>query len=128
MENIAIYAIIIKRKRQKLNKKGKIMKSTHHRLITKEEAQKLPSINTSNEPMKSYTKADFMTPGKVAEKFNITTEEASNLMKKLKRHNSSFMLNGRLAMLVVDLGKHGALYLHPMGTSVFQQHLSKQRG
>ena len=103
------------------------MKSVHNKFLTTEEKQKLISMGKTAENKTDYTKADFLTPGKVAEKYGISTEEAKSLMKKLKMHNASFLLNGRLAMLVVDLGKKGCLYLHPMGDIAFQKQLDKQK-
>ena len=104
------------------------MKSVHNKLVTKEEAQKFESVGSVTEPKNDYTKSDFLTPSKVAKKFNVSTEQVRNLMERLDRHNASFILNGRMSKIVVNLGKRGSLYLHPMAIEIFQQRLNQQKG
>ena len=104
------------------------MKTVRNRLITKEDAQKFESVGSAAEPKNDYTKADFLPPSKVAEKFGVSTEKVKTLMQQMERHNKSFVLNGRMARVVVNLGKKGCLYLHPMAIDIFKQHLIQQKG
>ena len=104
------------------------MKSTHGKFATREDAEKFISVGKPGNLASTYTKADFLTPGKVAEKFKISTEEAKKVMKQMKSHNTSFILNGHMSTAVVNLGKSNSMYLHPMATEVFEKHLNKQRG
>ena len=104
------------------------MKLVRDRLITKEDAKKFESVGSVTEPKNDYSKADFLTPGKVAEKFGISIEKVKTLMQQMERHNASFVLNGRMARIVVNMGKRGCLYLHPMATEIFQQRLNQQKG
>ena len=120
MENIAFYAIISK-------KKGKKMKSVHHAFVTTESKQNLVSIGTPSNPNKSFTKADFMPPHKVAKQFNIPIETARELMKTLLIRQTIFVLNGHKAQVVSSLGKEKGLFLHPLATEIFQEFLTKQR-
>lgn len=103
------------------------MKSVHNKFITKEEAQKLKSVGSQAEQKNDYTKSDFLTPSKVAKKFNVSTEQVRKLMEYMERHNTSFVLNGRMSRIVVDLGKRGSLYLHPMATEIFKERLNQQK-
>ena len=104
------------------------MKSTYHQYLTREDAQKLTSAGRPAKQSTSYTKDDYLTPGQVATKFDISIDEAKNIMKQLKFRNASFVLNGHKALAIVNLGKKGGMYLHPMGTEIFEQQLAKQRG
>ena len=52
------------------------MKSIHGKFATREDTEKFISVGKPAKQAVSYTKADFLTPGKVAEKFQISTEEA----------------------------------------------------
>jgi len=103
------------------------MKTLHYKSATKEDTKTFVTVGSANNPKNNYTKDDFLTPGKVGEKFGISTDEAKTLMKKLKFRNASFILNGHMAQVVVDLGKRGCLYLHPMATNIFEQQLNKQK-
>lgn len=102
------------------------MKSVHHKFADRESREKLPSVGKSFYPEKNYTKDDFLTPGKVGEKFGISTEKAKDLMKSLNRKGSSFVLNDHMSKIVVTLGK-SYLYLHPMATEAFQKYLDNQK-
>jgi hypothetical protein len=97
-------------------------------MASKEESQNMVSKGSAFKPQNNYTKADFLLPNQVAKKFNISTEEARNLMKSLMFRNALFALNGRKTPIIVNLGKHGSMYLHPMAMEAFQQQLDKQKG
>jgi hypothetical protein len=120
MKNIAFCAIIIK-------EKGKKMKSVHHAFLPAESRQNLVSIGSPSNPDKSFTKADFLPPNKVAKKFDIPLEMARILMKTLLTQQSIFILNGHKARVVSTLGKQHGLFLHPLATEIFQEFLTKQR-
>ena len=104
------------------------MKSIHGKFATREDTEKFISVGKPAKQAVSYTKADFLTPGKVAEKFQISTEEAKKVMKQMKFRNVSFILNGHMSTAVVNLGKSNSMYLHPMALEVFEKQLNKQRG
>ena len=59
------------------------MKSIRRTFATKEDREKLVVVGEFNNPATNYTKDDFMTAGKVGKKFNISTKEAQDMMKKL---------------------------------------------
>jgi hypothetical protein len=104
------------------------MKATYNDFVTKEAEKKLVSVGGRfGKPKAIYTKDDFMTPGQVAKKFNITLEQAKNTMKDLVFKRSIFMLNGHKAPIVTRLGKPASIYLHPMGIAAFQKHLDEQK-
>ena len=103
------------------------MKSVHNIVATKEEKQKLTSIGSAINPVKSYTKEDFLTPGKVAKKFNISTEEARKIMRKLSLKRAIFVLNNHKSSIIVKRGKNSTPYLHPMAIEAFQDYLKKER-
>lgn len=102
------------------------MRSTHDKCATREDVQKLVSVGKSSRMAVKYTKSDFLAPNQVSEKFGISIEKARDLMKKLKNHNASFVLNGHMSKIIVDFHKD-SLYLHPMAVEAFQQHLDKQK-
>ena len=103
------------------------MKTTvHYRFASKETKGKLPCIGDALNPVKTYTKADFLTSEQVAQKFNISKELAENIMKNLEMNNTSFVLNGHMAKVVVDMRTNG-LFLHPMGIDIFKQCLEKRK-
>lgn len=104
------------------------MKTTHDKYATKGDKEKLVSVGQPRKNITTYTKSDFLSPAKVGEKFKISTEEARNLMKKLKYQNASFVLNGHMSKVVVDFGNKNFLYLHPMATEAFEKHLTNQKG
>ena len=104
------------------------MKSVHDKFATKEARQNLVNVGSSANPAKDYTKADFLTPGKVSKKFSIATAEAEKLMKKLYMHQTTFILNGHKSPVVLTMGKSRSLYLHPMAEAIFQKHLDNQKG
>jgi len=101
------------------------MKSTHHIYATHEDREKLIVIGSPAKPQNNYTKADFLTPAKVGQKFNMPTKDAENFMKKLYSRRACFVLNGRIVPIIM---KFGTFSLHPMGIEAFQQQLQKQRG
>ena len=101
------------------------MKSIRRTFATKEDREKLVVVGEFNNPATNYTKDDFMTAGKVGKKFNISTKEAQDMMKKLNFRRASFVLNNHLIPIIVRL--KGSLYLHPMALEAFQRHLDKQK-
>ena len=103
------------------------MKPTYHDFLPKEKREKLVSVGKAFAKPVTYTKDDFLTPGKVAEKFGISTEKAKNIMKDLIFKRAAFSLNGHKAQIVVRMNKDHAMYLHPLATEAFQQHLAKQK-
>ena len=102
------------------------MKSLHHFYTTKEKKEKLTSVGESFTTGKTYTKDDFLTPGKVAKKLNISTEIARQAMKKLQFKQAVFLLNGHKSRVIVNLGKNGP-YLHPMALNYFQEYVDNQK-
>ena len=105
------------------------MKSVHYKYATKKDREEtFVSAGEPFKPIKHYTKDDFLTPGQVGEKFNISTENAEKLMRLLKKKNSLFVANGHMSPIVMDMGKNGILRLHPLAIEAFQKHLDKQRG
>ena len=105
------------------------MKSIHNVFLTKEKEKKLSSIGGRFGASATYNKDDYLTPNKVAKKFNISTEEAKTIMKNLLFKRTIFALNGRKAQMITRLGKSSgsALYLHPLALEAFQKHIGEQK-
>ena len=104
------------------------MKSVLHAFVTKKARENMVSVGNKRAPEATYTKADFLTPGKVAEKFNISSEKARKLMKDLIFKRAYFALNGHKAPIATRFGKGGSnLYLHPMALEAFKQYLEQQK-
>ena len=103
------------------------MKSVRNKFATREQKEHMVCVGDAFNPVKSYTKADFMSPSNVAEKFNISRDAAKKLMQKAKTYDESFVLNGHRAPIIVKLSKTSGLYLHPMAIDAFQKYLQKQR-
>lgn len=103
------------------------MKSVHDKYVTKEARQNLVSVGKPFKQEEKYTKSDFLTPGMVAKKFQISTENAKKIMQKFYKEQTSFVLNGRRASVIVTLGQSHSFYLHPMAIEVFQNTLNKQK-
>jgi hypothetical protein len=118
--NIAIYATIIK-------KKGKKMKPIRNVFISREDRKKYVCIGHSFNTEKSYTRADFLPPSKVATKFGLSLDEAKKIMQKLRTSKQIFVLNDHKCTIIVKFSKTSGLYLHPMAQEAFRQHLEKQR-
>ena len=121
MENIAIYVIIIK---EKGIKKGIKMKYLQNRNVTKEDKKKMVTVGSNSKPVTNFTKADFMTPAQVGQKFNISTQEATKLMKNLNFKRAVFALNGHKTPVILTFNSY--LYLHPMALEAFQQEVNKK--
>ena len=104
------------------------MKSVLHLNVKTEDQKKMTVIGSQFSPVTNYTKDDFLSPSKVAKKFNISTEEARNLMQKLMRYGIVFGLNGHKKPVVSRATKgSNTLFLHPMAISVFQEYVNKQK-
>ena len=122
MENIAIYVIIIK---EKGIKKGIKMKYLVNISATKEEKEKLFSVGEAFHPVTNFTRADFLTPAMVGKKFDLTTKEAMEFMKKLCSKRAVFVLNGHKMPIILRMNRY--LYLHPMAVEAFQQQINQRK-
>ena len=122
MKTIAIYDIIIKEKGQP---KGKKMLTHQHYFANTESRKNLNVVGSSRKPQNNYTKNDFLSVSQVAKKFNISEQDAEKLMKKLLWHNTKFVLNNRMASIIVEFD---TIHLHPMAIEAFKQQLDKQKG
>ena len=104
------------------------MKSTHGVYIPKEDEKKFVSVGGRFGAAAQYTKSDYLTPGKVAEKFGISIEKAKNIMKDLIFKRASFALNAHKAPIVTKMGKSGeCMYLHPLALEAFQKYIDPQK-
>ena len=103
------------------------MKSTHNRTVTKEDTKKMSTVGNTTHPATNYTKDDFLTPALVAKKFNISTDEALNLMKKINFKKAVFALNGHRTPMVIRFSNNSTLHLHPMAIPAFQEYIDKQK-
>ena len=103
------------------------MKLLYNKSATQEEKQKYFNIGTSSKPVKSYTKDDFLTPGKVAKTFNISIDEAKKMMRTLLIRRAIFILNNHKTQIVVNMGTSSNPYLHPMAVEAFREYLQKER-
>ena len=103
------------------------MKATYNSFLPKETEKKVITVGSRNGSQVTYKKADYLTPSKVAKKFNITTVKAEKLMKSLIFNRAIFGLNGHKSQIVVRLGTSDRMYLHPMGTAAFQKYLDEQK-
>ena len=105
------------------------MKSIHDVFLTKEKEEKLLSVGGRFSSSATYTKNDYLTPGKVAKKFGISTEKAKDIMKNLLLKRTIFALNGHKAQIVTKLGKTSgsSMFLHPLALEVFKKHISEQK-
>ena len=103
------------------------MKSIHHDFLTKKEGEKLVYASSRIPSSTTYTKDDFLTPGKVAKKFGISTEKAKLIMKDLMFKHAAFSLNGRKSQIVVKMGRDHSMYVHPLALVAFEQYLSQQK-
>lgn len=105
------------------------MKSIHHDFLTKEAEEKIGNIGSRQGERITYTRADYLTPGKVAQRFGITLERAKDLMKSLVFKRATFGVNGHKSQIVVRLGKGTgtALYLHPLAIEAFQKYIGERK-
>lgn len=103
------------------------MKSVKHSFITREQKADLVCVGAAFNTVKSYTKADFMPPSRVAETFDISRDAAKKLMQKAKTNREIFVLNDHKSPVIVKLSKTSGLYLHPMAVEAFRLFLEKQR-
>ena len=101
------------------------MQTQPHCFANTESRKNLCVIGSTKKPQNNYNKADFLSASQVAEKFNITEQDAEKLMKKLFWRNTRFVLNNHMASIIVQFDK---LRLHPMAITAFQQQIDKQRG
>jgi len=92
--------------------------------VTKEDKKKMVTVGSNSRPVKNFTKADFMTPAQVGKKFNISTQEAMDFMKKLNFKRAIFALNGHKTPVILRF--KGYLYLHPMALEAFQQEINQK--
>ena len=104
------------------------MKSVHNLFVTKQKMDNYVRVGNAVSGVKSFTKADFMTPEQVAEKFKISTQEAKKLMLYLFKYKKLFIVNGHKSPIIVKIDKNTGIVLHPLGTPAFEQYLQKQRG
>ena len=103
------------------------MKAVYKAFATKEDAKTLARGGSKSfEKPTPYTRDDFLTPGQVAKKFKIATKTAEDLMKKLRKNRMAFIANGHRGQIIVDLRKHGSVYLNPLAIDAFKQYLDQE--
>ena len=103
------------------------MRPTYNDFVTKESRKKLPSADKNSQSATPYTKSDYLTPGKVAKKFNMSVEEAKKAMNKILFKRAAFTINGHKAPVITRFGTSN-IYLHPMGVEAFKKYLDEQKG
>ena len=102
------------------------MKSVHNNYATKEDMEKMLTIGSILHPVTNYTKDDFLTPARVAQKFGISTEKAKEIMKQINFKKTVFALNGHKTPVIIRFNR-GTLKLHPMAFQVFQEYIDNQK-
>ena len=101
------------------------MKSIHNLTPTNQEKEKILTVGNSWHPVKAYKKTDFLSPVQVGKKFNITTEQATGIMKKMAFNRVIFALNGHKTPVIVKFNSH--VRLHPMAIEAFEQYIQNKR-
>lgn len=101
------------------------MQVAPHCFANEESRKNLKVVGSNKEFKNNYTKADFMPPAKVAQKFKISTVKAKKLMKQLFWRDAKFVLNNHMASIIVQFDTY---CLHPMAIEAFQQYIDKQKG
>ena len=105
------------------------MKSVYDSFLALKTRKKLAFSEQKTDSTNAYKREDFLTPGMVAKKFKISTEQALGTMKKLAFKRAYFALNGHKSPIVTRLGSHNSkqVFLHPMAIQAFQDILDKQK-
>lgn len=103
------------------------MKSVLNLSVSNQDKQKMTTIGSTTHPVTTYTKDDFLTPAAVAKKFNITTSQATEIMKKLIFKRAVFALNGHKTPIILRFGNNSTMRLHPMAFDIFQEYINNQK-
>ena len=101
------------------------MKSLANRYVSKEDKQKIVNVGDPFHAIKTYTRADFLTPLQVSKKFKISAEEAEKTMKRMVLNRAVFGLNGHKTPIIVKLNSH--IRLHPMACEAFQKYIDSKK-
>lgn len=102
------------------------MKSVHGKSATAEDCKRLKTVGSLTNPITTYSKDDYLTPAKVAKRFDISTEKAKSIMKTLIFKHATFVINGHKSPVIVNMGT-GTPRLHPLAIDIFQDYLNKQK-
>jgi len=109
-------------------KKGDFLKPVRNVFVRREERENYVCVGHAFDTTITYTRADFLPPSAVAEKFNLGDRDtAKKLMQQAKTAHETFVLKDHKAPVIVKFGRTSGLYLHPMALEAFQRFIEKQR-
>ena len=93
---------------------------------TKNKESAIKKIGKPHEPVKTFTKDDFLTKRFLAAKFKESADLIEKTLKYIRLHNNFFMVNGHKTPIVTDSNTK-YLRVHPLAMDIFKEHLEQQK-